>query len=74
MDPEAMSSDKPARTVRGRPFAKGPDLRRHILTFAERQRGGRTSWKRYMRRWYAEITRPVPIIPLVEATYDGEET
>ena len=41
---------------RGKPFAKGFDPRRHILTTEERRRGGRTTAKKFTvcGRWHLD--------------------
>lgn len=44
----------------GKPFEPGFDRRRHVLTAEERSRGGKTTWKRYMRRWRKELNLPDP--------------
>jgi hypothetical protein len=43
------------KTSTGRPFRKGADARRHILTIEEKQRGGRTTWARFMLLWRGQL-------------------
>lgn len=41
-------------------FASGYDPRRHELTFAERSRGGRTSWRLFMISLRTNMNLPLP--------------
>ena len=34
-------------------FRRGFDRRRHLLTKEENAKGGRTTWSRFMKQWYA---------------------
>lgn len=45
------------RRVVGKPFDKGYDARRHILTHEERVRGGRASWAMTMHHFYRDLAR-----------------
>jgi hypothetical protein len=71
--PSTNTSNK--NRVVGRPFCKGYDARRHQLTAEERQRGGNTTWKRYMQCWRGELALPGgdPVQPAVVASrIEGE--
>jgi hypothetical protein len=46
--------------VAGKPFAKGYDPRRHILTQEERRRGVYATWNMFMATWRAEQGLPFP--------------
>lgn len=56
------SRKRPRRRI-GLPFAKGFDPRRHLLTSAERARGGYGRWAAEMRQWYASSSGDYPSCP-----------
>ena len=53
--PVAQTTE-PAKKVRGRPFAKGFDERRHILTTADRQKAFWNAIQSVMRRYPNAVT------------------
>ncbi|HYT87555.1 MAG TPA: hypothetical protein VEL76_02445 [Gemmataceae bacterium] len=51
-----MSRTERGRKGRGKPFSKGYDPRRHVLTTEERRRGGLTTARKYtcLGRWHLD--------------------